>query len=86
MASRWRRAQVYPGFLQASAFISLDPGRHVAAFAELMLNIATGLDTHAEQTRAFYDEYFAVLDIPAELYLETVRAVFVDHDLSPGAP
>jgi polyhydroxyalkanoate depolymerase len=76
--------RVYPGFLQAAAFMSLDPGRHVTAIGELMFDIATGNDVDAERTRAFYDEYFAVLDIPAELYLETVRAVFMDHDLPRG--
>ena len=76
--------RVYPGFLQATAFMSLDPRRHLAAFGGVMRDIASGNDADADRTRAFYDEYFAVLDIPAELYLDTVRAVFMDHDLPQG--
>jgi poly(3-hydroxybutyrate) depolymerase len=76
--------RVYPGFLQAIGFLSMAPWRHVSTFARLMGDIATGAESEAAKTRAFYDEYFAVLDVTAEFYLETARAVFQNHDLPRG--
>lgn len=58
--------------------------RHVKAHRELYLNIAQGNVEKAEQTKTFYDEYFAVLDLAAEFYLETVKLVFQDHALPLG--
>jgi polyhydroxyalkanoate depolymerase len=76
--------RVYPGFLQVVGFMGMDPGRHVSAMAGLVRDFAAGNDEEAERTRAFYREYFAVLDVTAEFYLETARAVFIDHDLPRG--
>lgn len=76
--------QVYPGFIQALGFLNMAPRRHVKAFAGLMRDVALGHEEEAARTAAFYDEYFAVLDIAAEFYLETARSVFRDHDLARG--
>ena len=76
--------QVYPGFIQAMGFLNMAPRRHVNAFVGLMRDVALGHEQAAARTTAFYDEYFAVLDIAAEFYLETARAVFRDHDLARG--
>lgn len=76
--------RVYPGFLQAAGFMGMAPSRHLSAFAGLARDIATGAEAEANKTKAFYDEYFAVLDITAEFYLETARAVFQEHDLARG--
>jgi poly(3-hydroxybutyrate) depolymerase len=76
--------RVYPGFLQAMGFIGMSPMRHVSAFARLMRDIAEGADARVDRARRFYDEFFAVLDVPAEFYLETARTVFQDHDLALG--
>jgi polyhydroxyalkanoate depolymerase len=76
--------RVYPGFLQIVGFMGMAPGRHVSAFKGLFRDIATGADGDAQRTISFYDEYFAVLDIAAEFYLETSRAIFRDHDLARG--
>jgi poly(3-hydroxybutyrate) depolymerase len=76
--------QVYPGFLQAMGFLNMAPRRHVNAFAGLLRDVALRRDEAAARTTSFYDEYFAVLDIAAEFYLETARAVFRDHDLARG--
>ena len=65
--------QVYPGFMQAMGFLNLAPRRHVNAFASLWRDVALGHEEAAARTTTFYDEYFAVLDIAAEFYLETVR-------------
>ncbi len=76
--------RVYPGFLQVAGFMGMNPGRHVSAVAGLVRDFASGNDEAAERTQAFYKEYFAVLDVTAEFYLETARAVFIDHDLPRG--
>lgn len=76
--------KVYPGFLQALAFIGLAPERHISAFVRLPGDIVRGADAAATRTKEFYEEYFAVLDATAEFYLETARAVFKDHDLARG--
>jgi poly(3-hydroxybutyrate) depolymerase len=78
----FRRA--YPGFVQLAAFMSMNIERHMKAHRELYDNIAKGEHEKAEVTRAFYDEYFAVLDLTAEFYLETVRLVFQECALPTG--
>ena len=77
--------QVYPGFVQLAAFMSMNIERHLKAHRELYENLANGETAKAAQTKAFYDEYFAVLDLTAEFYLETVRLVFQEHTLPMGA-
>jgi poly(3-hydroxybutyrate) depolymerase len=76
--------RVYPGFLQLAAFMGMNPGRHEAAFRRLHDDLAAGEHERAARTQAFYDEYFAVLDLTAEFYLETVRAIFQEHQLARG--
>ncbi len=76
--------KVYPGFIQLSAFMSMNLDRHVKAHVDLFHNLAGGESEKANQTKSFYDEYFAVLDLPSEFYLETVQWVFQDHLLPLG--
>jgi poly(3-hydroxybutyrate) depolymerase len=76
--------KVYPGFVQLAAFMSMNLDRHLKAHRELYENIAKGEEAKAAQTKAFYDEYFAVLDLTAEFYLETVKLVFQEHALPLG--
>ncbi|MFN3659527.1 MAG: polyhydroxyalkanoate depolymerase [Pseudolabrys sp.] len=76
--------RVYPGFVQLTAFMSMNIERHLKAHRDLYHHIAKGDEAKAAQTRAFYDEYFAVLDLTAAFYLETVRLVFQDHALPLG--
>ena len=76
--------KVYPGFVQLAAFMSMNMERHLKAHRELYEHIAKGEEAKAAQTKAFYDEYFAVLDLAAEFYLETVKLVFQDHALPLG--
>jgi polyhydroxyalkanoate depolymerase len=76
--------KVYPGFVQLAAFMSMNIERHLKAHRELYDNLAKGEHEKAEVTKAFYDEYFAVLDLTAEFYLETVRLVFQEHALPAG--
>jgi len=76
--------QVYPGFVQLAAFMSMNIERHVRAHRDLYENLRDGEIEKAAVIRAFYDEYFAVLDLTAEFYLETVRLVFQEHALPLG--
>jgi polyhydroxyalkanoate depolymerase len=76
--------RVYPGFVQLAAFMSMNMERHLKAHRELYQNLANGNLEKAETTKAFYDEYFAVLDLASEFYLETVKLVFQDHALPLG--
>jgi polyhydroxyalkanoate depolymerase len=75
---------VYPGFMQLSAFVSMNVGRHIRAHRQLFEDLAHGAVAEADATKAFYDEYFAVLDMPADFYLETVNRVFQEFLLARG--
>jgi polyhydroxyalkanoate depolymerase len=75
---------VYPGFVQLAAFMSMNLERHLKAHRELYDNLANGEYEKAQVTKAFYDEYFAVLDLTAEFYLETVQLIFQEHALAAG--
>jgi poly(3-hydroxybutyrate) depolymerase len=77
--------RVYPGFVQLAAFMSMNIDRHLKAHQELYHHLARGEEAKAAATKAFYDEYFAVLDLTAEFYLETVKLVFQEHALPLGA-
>ncbi len=78
----WRR--VYPGFTQLAAFMSMNLDRHVKAQLDLFCHIANGDAERAAAIRKFYDEYLAVMDLPAEFYLQTVERVFQQHALPLG--
>ena len=76
--------RVYPGFVQLAAFMSMNIERHMKAHRELYDHLVKGEHEKAQVTKAFYDEYFAVLDLTAEFYLETVRLVFQECALPTG--
>jgi polyhydroxyalkanoate depolymerase len=76
--------RVYPGFVQLAAFMSMNLDRHVKAQIDLFCHLANGDDEKAAAIRVFYDEYCAVMDLPAEFYLQTVRTVFQEHALPLG--
>jgi poly(3-hydroxybutyrate) depolymerase len=76
--------RVYPGFLQLTAFMSMNLDRHKQAFRDLYRQLHQGEHEAAEFTKRFYDEYFAVNDLPAEFYLETVAQVFQEYKLAKG--
>ena len=76
--------RVYPGFLQLSAFMSMNRERHMNTLRDYDLHLVADEHEKAASTRDFYREYFAVADLPAEFYLETVERVFQRHDLPRG--
>jgi poly(3-hydroxybutyrate) depolymerase len=79
-----RGRRVYPGFLQLQGFMSMNPERHVGEHLKLFHNMCRGDGDSAEAHRKFYDEYLAVMDLPAEYYLQTIDAVFQKHALPNG--
>lgn len=76
--------QVYPGFLQHTGFLSMNPSRHVMSHWDFYTNLVKGDLQDAEAHRRFYDEYNAVLDMPAKYYLDTIRVVFQEFLLPRG--
>ena len=76
--------RVYPGFLQHMAFVAMNPERHLVSHLNYCRDMAAGDSKAAAAHRSFYDEYNAVLDMPADYYLETVRVVFQEYCLARG--
>jgi poly(3-hydroxybutyrate) depolymerase len=75
---------VYPGFMQHSGFVAMNPDRHLTSHYDYFQDLIRGDDDSVEAHRQFYDEYNAVLDMPAEYYLETIKTVFQDFALVNG--
>ena len=76
--------KVYPGFLQLGGFMSMNLDKHVGSYMQFYEHLIQGDGESAETHRKFYDEYLAVMDIPAEFYLQTVETVFQTHALPRG--
>ncbi|HET7301172.1 MAG TPA: polyhydroxyalkanoate depolymerase [Oleiagrimonas sp.] len=76
--------EVYPGFLQHAGFVAMNPGRHLSSHWDFYLNLLRGDEEDAAAHRKFYDEYNAVLDMPAEFYLDTISTVFQQFLLPRG--
>jgi poly(3-hydroxybutyrate) depolymerase len=79
-----RGRRVYPGFLQHTGFIAMNPGRHFQSHWDFYEQLVRGDLEDADGHRRFYDEYNAVLDMPAQYYLDTIRVVFQQHLLPRG--
>jgi poly(3-hydroxybutyrate) depolymerase len=76
--------KVYPGFLQHASFLAMNPNRHMDSHWRFYEHLVRGDGESAEAHRKFYDEYNAVLDMPAEYYLDTIKVVFQDYLLPRG--
>ena len=76
--------EVYPGFLQHAGFVAMNPDRHVESHWDYYLDMVKGDQEDVEAHRRFYDEYNAVIDLPAEYYLDTIKTVFQEHALPLG--
>lgn len=75
---------VYPGFLQHAGFVAMNPDRHLKSHYDFYLHLLRGDESDAEAHRRFYDEYNAVLDMPARFYLDTIRIIFQEFRLPRG--
>ena len=67
---------VYPGLLQLSSFMSMNAETHSKAFMDQIGRVARGEASDHDRHNKFYDEYLAVMDMPAEFYLSTVERIF----------
>ena len=76
--------RVYPGFMQHSGFVAMNPDRHATSHYDYFKDLVRGDDASAEAHRKFYDEYNAVLDMDADYYLETIEVVFQKYSLVEG--
>jgi len=76
--------RVYPGFLQFAGFVAMNPDRHMESHLQYYQHLVAGDGESADQHRRFYDEYNAVMDLPAEYYIETVERVFQKQLLPQG--
>jgi polyhydroxyalkanoate depolymerase len=76
--------KVYPGFVQLSAFMSMNLKRHQDSFKKLYELRVAGEDEQAQVIHDFYEEYFAIMDLPADFYIETIQKIFQDCDLANG--
>lgn len=76
--------QVYPGFMQLTAFMSMNLDRHINAHVAQFHALAQQDQTRSAAHRKFYQEYGAVMDLPAEFFIQTVQRIFQDHDLPLG--
>ncbi len=77
--------RVYPGFLQHTGFVAMNPDKHLKSHYDYFKDLIKGDDTSTEAHRKFYDEYNAVLDMDADYYLETIRIVFQEFALVNGS-
>jgi poly(3-hydroxybutyrate) depolymerase len=76
--------RVYPGFMQYTGFVAMNPDRHANSHWDYFLDLVRGDEESADAHRQFYDEYNAVLDMDANYYLETIKTVFQDFSLVYG--
>ncbi len=76
--------RVYPGFLQHTGFVAMNPSNHARSHYDYFKDLIKGDGTSAEAHRKFYDEYNAVLDMDADYYLDTIKVVFQDFSLVNG--
>jgi poly(3-hydroxybutyrate) depolymerase len=76
--------RVYPGFLQHTGFVAMNPDRHLSSHYDYFKDLIKGDDASTEAHRKFYDEYNAVLDMDADYYLETIKTVFQEFALVNG--
>jgi len=76
--------RVYPGFLQHTGFVAMNPDHHAKSHYDYFKDLIKGDDASTEAHRKFYDEYNAVLDMDADYYLETIHVVFQDFSLVSG--
>ncbi|MEN8893279.1 polyhydroxyalkanoate depolymerase [Planktotalea arctica] len=74
--------KVYPGLLQLTSFMSMNSDRHSKAFSDQILRVAQGEAGDHDAHNRFYDEYLAVMDMPAEFYLSTVERIFKNGEIA----
>lgn len=82
--NRGAMREVHPGFLQLYSLLLMNPRRHVEAYVDHFRHLAEGDEDRVLTHRRYYDDYLAVMDLPAEFYLQTISRVFQEHLLARG--
>jgi poly(3-hydroxybutyrate) depolymerase len=77
--------RVYPGSLQLTSFIMMNLDKHFSAFANQIVRVARGEASDFDRHNTFYDEYLAVMDMPAEFYLSTVERIFKGREIATNS-
>jgi poly(3-hydroxybutyrate) depolymerase len=77
--------KVYPGLLQLSSFMSMNADRHSKAFRDQIMRVSKGEASDHDAHNRFYDEYLAVMDMPAEFYLSTVERIFKNGEIASNS-
>jgi len=78
------RRRIYPGFIQLASFIGMNLQKHITSHVDMFKDIMHDRHKEADKSKKFYDEYFSVMDLPAEFYLQTIKEVFHDYSLAKG--
>ena len=73
---------VYPGLLQLTSFMAMNAERHAKAFTDQIMRVTRGEASDHDAHNRFYDEYLAVMDMPAEFYLSTVERIFKNGEIA----
>ena len=74
--------QVYPGSVQLASFMAMNLEKHAKAFTDQIFKVARGEAGDRDRHNKFYDEYLAVMDMPAEFYLSTVERIFKTREIA----
>ena len=73
---------VYPGATQLASFMAMNWNTHSKAFFDQILRVSHGEASEFDRHNTFYDEYLAVMDMPAEFYLSTVDRIFKNREIA----
>jgi poly(3-hydroxybutyrate) depolymerase len=76
--------KVCPGFMLLGGFMSMNMKKHSVANMTHFKHLIQGDMDNAQYHRGFYDEYRAVLDVPATYFLESLDHAFLRHTLPKG--
>ena len=74
--------KVYPGSVQLASFMAMNWDKHQAAFGDQIVRVSRGEAGDRDRHNTFYDEYLAVMDMPAEFYLSTVHRIFKTREIA----
>lgn len=74
--------KVYPGSVQLASFMAMNWEKHCSAFLNQIARVARGEAGDKDRHNKFYDEYLAVMDMPAEFYLSTVHRIFKNREIA----
>ncbi|MCM5559593.1 hypothetical protein [Pleomorphomonas sp. JP5] len=75
--------EVFPGFFALTGFLTRHLDRSSIDHKELFLGLVSGDGDGADGHRGFFEEFLAVMDVPAELVLQWIEAVLIERPFTP---